>query len=133
MFEKRLIVMMMARVMARQQIPYKWGGNDPAEGGLDCSGFIRFLFRIVGLIPYTSDYNAHDIYRRYSDTTVPVAYGGCLVFYGPGMTDISHVMLAVDPVYCVGAASHGVMTPSVQETEIRYRTDILAIVDPFKP
>ena len=121
-----------AKQLAAQDIPYKHGGNDPSEGGLDCSGFIRFIFRIIGLIPYHIDLKAIGFYRRYSDKIVDKPYAGCLVFYGDSLHDITHVMLAIDPINCVGAASKYMTAPYVQYARIDYRTDIVAIVDPFK-
>jgi cell wall-associated NlpC family hydrolase len=34
--------------------PYKWGGNDP-RGGIDCSGFVKFLYGQIGVnLPRTA-------------------------------------------------------------------------------
>lgn len=30
-------------------VPYKWGGTDPATGGLDCSGFTQRVFKDLGI------------------------------------------------------------------------------------
>lgn len=126
------LALTIAKQLASQDIPYKHGGNDPSEGGLDCSGFIRFIFRIIGLIPYHVDMKAVSFYNRYSDRKVDKPYAGCLIFYGDDLHDISHVMLAIDSVNCIGAASKYMAVPRVQYARIDYRTDIVAIVDPFK-
>jgi cell wall-associated NlpC family hydrolase len=37
-----------------QGVPYKWGGNDPLNG-IDCSGFVKFLYGQIGLnLPRTA-------------------------------------------------------------------------------
>lgn len=72
-------------------LPYKWGGNNVVEG-LDCSGFIKSVYYLVGLsIPRTS--------QEQFDAGTPVEKSelaeGDLLFFGKGANQISHVgMLA---------------------------------------
>lgn len=43
--------------LARRKLPYKFGADDPAEGGLDCSGFVHYALQQCGMrnIPRMSD------------------------------------------------------------------------------
>lgn len=68
-------------------LPYKWGGNNVVEG-LDCSGFVKSVYYLVGLnIPRTS--------QEQFDSGSPVGKGdlmeGDLLFFGKGTRQISHV------------------------------------------
>lgn len=130
--DKRVLATMIAAQMATQEIPYSHGGDDPGLGGIDCSGFVRFIFRIVGLIPYNMDMRAIDFFRSFKENIVSTPYMGCLVFYGENRGEIEHVMFCLDNKRCVGAAGKYVNVTGVQETDIYYRHDIVAIVDPFK-
>lgn len=35
--------------LARKRLPYKYGADDPAEGGLDCSGFVHYALQRAGM------------------------------------------------------------------------------------
>lgn len=37
-------VTQVARQLASENLPYKYGATDPKQGGLDCSGFVRWVF-----------------------------------------------------------------------------------------
>lgn len=127
---KRALAVEIAMAMTDTNIPYLHGGNDPAEGGLDCSGFIRFIFRIVGLMPWETDLSAQGLFDRFGPATVhPRA--GCLLFYGNDLQHISHVMLAIGASTCVGAAGSQLPRSGVQYALCNYRADLVAIVDPF--
>lgn len=43
--------------LARRKLPYRFGADDPAEGGLDCSGFVHYALQQCGMrnIPRVSD------------------------------------------------------------------------------
>lgn len=43
--------------LARKRLRYKFGADDPAEGGLDCSGFVHYALQQAGMlnIPRTSE------------------------------------------------------------------------------
>lgn len=68
-------------------IPYRWGGNNVVEG-MDCSGFVRAVYNLVGVvIPRTA--------AAQFKTGRPVARGqvakGDLVFFRMGTGAVSHV------------------------------------------
>ena len=52
--------------MARRGLDYKFGGDDPSEGGMDCSATMRYLFRQMGYtdMPRTSYQQYEWIKRR---------------------------------------------------------------------
>lgn len=79
---------LVVHAMGFMGVPYKWGGNE-AETGLDCSGFVRAVFRqITGIVlPRTSDRQAaatHSI-------TVQELAPGDLVFFNTMGQPHSHV------------------------------------------
>jgi peptidoglycan DL-endopeptidase CwlO len=43
--------------LTRRNLPYKFGADDPAQGGLDCSGFVHYALQQCGMrnIPRISD------------------------------------------------------------------------------
>ena len=44
--------------LARQNLTYTFGSADPANGGLDCSGFIHYVLRQHGLTQVPRDSSA---------------------------------------------------------------------------
>jgi hypothetical protein len=124
-------------------VPYIWGGNSP-ETGLDCSGFVIWVLNKIGLLPDGFDTNAQGLFRRWEEYKVEAPVPGCLIFYGTTQPSlrIVHVMLAVNPVGCIGAVRGNNTCTSVEIADSRfarvdarlidYRADRVAIVDPFK-
>jgi len=125
-----------------QPIPYKWGGNDPIEG-FDCSGLILEILQSVGLISHGVDMTADDLYKKYQSNTVEHAHTGCLLFWLNTSGRATHVEMAVDKYYTVGAAGGNSSTltrddAARQDAFIRMRPieyrgiSKLKICDPFK-
>ncbi len=84
-------------------IPYRWGGNNVAEG-LDCSGFVRAVYNLCGVsIPRTS--------REQFKVGEKVGRGdlkeGDLVFFGDSATEISHVGIYAGGMRFVHAPKRG--------------------------
>ncbi len=97
-----------AEAISRFGLPYKFGGDHPSEGGLDCSGTMKFLLSDIGFkdIPRTS--YEQFAWLKQSRTlrlskTIPSQMGGKkgikpgdLIFWG-GTYDsghkVSHVMI----------------------------------------
>lgn len=140
-------------------VPYIWGGDDPdIDSGLDCSGFIGYVFRAVGLLPEGYDNTAQGYLDRWKWATVwkrppkkpkieevPTVYApfkGCLSFYGRNATQVTHIMLCVSPRACIGAVRGNKWTTTVARARqhkamitarpIRYRSDLILIANPFK-
>lgn len=131
--------------------PYVYGGNDPyLDGGLDCSGLIRYILRRVGVIPLTGDWSAQGFYDMFEDRLTDndwnnplefTPHAGYLAFYGT-LEKISHVMLCLNEGECIGCIN-GDKCCSNEHTArcrqamvdirpINYRDDLVAIIDPFK-
>ncbi len=85
--------------------PYRWGGNTP-ESGFDCSGLVRYVYRItLGLsLPRTSHamsrIDAPRIKRSQLDA-------GDLVFFHGGSARITHVGIYVGKGRFVHAPNSG--------------------------
>lgn len=88
-------------------IPYVWGGNSPADGGMDCSGFVRYVYSNLG---YSIKRIADDQYK-YSGTYVPrdQLRPGDLVFFGSG-NYATHVGMYVGKIDGVDTMIHAPST-----------------------
>ncbi len=74
--------------------PYRWGGQNLLEG-FDCSGFVRYLLRSVGELPY-EDLTAQGIHDYLSRESLPQVRGeGSIVFFGKSPREIKHL------AYCI--------------------------------
>ena len=124
-------------------VPYIWGGDDPlTDGGLDCSGFIGYIFRKLEMLPVGYDRTAQGYYDLWKRLPSNFRHVGCVIFYGKRITKITHTMMVFNPKVCVGAVRGNkyIDTPRkallrnarVDVRPINYRRDIVAIVDPFK-
>lgn len=122
-------------------VPYIWGGNDPVlDGGLDCSGFLGYVFRKIGLLPSGFDDTAQGYYSRWPVVKKP--YKGCVAFYGKHAAHITHCMLVVNSGVCMGAVRGNSWMTTVERARLRdaridirsidYRKDLCLITDPFK-
>lgn len=85
---------------------YKWGGNSPvSEWGVDCSGYVCFVLRPVGLID-KKDYSAQMLYDKFSQTVdvVDVASEGDLIFWKNDVGNVTHVEYALNDTTMVGSS-----------------------------
>jgi len=123
--------------------PYIYGGNDPyLDGGLDCSGFIRYVLRRVGVIPLAGDWSAQGFYEMFGDRQPEdTPYAGCLAFFGTP-EKISHVMFCLNESECIGSINGDkwcsnehtarCRQAAVDIRPINYRGDLVTVIDPFK-
>ena len=124
-------------------VPYIWGGNDPVkDNGVDCSGFVGYLLKVAELLDPDYDATAQGYCSKYIEKAVSNPYEGCLIFYGKNLGRITHVMVAINSLACIGAIRGNKWVDSVLKAKkrkarvdtraINYRDDMKLIVDPFK-
>lgn len=86
--------------------PYKWGGNDP-RAGIDCSGFIKFLYGQIGVsLPRTAAEQVHVGQRvaRLED----LKPGDRLYFWSYKRNKIGHTGIYLGNGYfCHSSSNHG--------------------------
>lgn len=130
--------------------PYDWGGSNAIDGaeaveGQDCSGFTTICLQSQDVLGEQERLSAQSQYARWKSRTVKrseVQFGD-LIFYGSSVTNIGHVMLALNDTLCVGAQGGGQLTKTladavktrgyVRTRTIDYRGDRVAIVRPPWP
>ncbi len=115
------------------ELPYLWGGDGPGpvpSEGIDCSGLVISVFAGLGIFPSGFDDTAQGLFNRWRGKAVGEAQAGCLAFYGKDEASVTHVMLCVSPRAAIGAV--GGFRQRVTSLPIKYRSDLIAIVDPFK-
>ena len=119
--------------------PYVWGGQNPWTG-LDCSGFVVWVFQVFGLLP-SGDWTAAGL-RAYFATDPEKAADavelGDLVFYGADPQHITHIMLGLGDGLVIGASGGGHLTATAEEARrigaqvkvkpIRYRADLVSVL-----
>ncbi|HEX7066552.1 MAG TPA: S-layer homology domain-containing protein [Bacillales bacterium] len=88
-------------------VPYQWAGESPR--GFDCSGFVEYVFRKVGMnLPETSSSQ----WSWSKATRVTNLKPGDLVFYNTSGGGVSHVGIYVGSGQFISATSDGVeITP----------------------
>lgn len=122
-------------------LPYRWGGNSPLEGGMDCSGYVCELLRSAGLVGPHEDLSAQALFDRFSITGTPGVRGsGVLAFYGGSVAKITHVAFMVDEWRILEAGGGARDTDTLAEAAARdarvrcrmigYRPDLVATVRP---
>lgn len=136
--------------------PYIYGGNDPALM-VDCSGSICAWLRRHGLWG-ERDFSAQMLHDYFTGKEVKLGGGvalsgdgidcrttayrpGNVAFFGRDAAHISHVALLVDHFWMIEAAGGGSGTRTlsaaiaagakVQVSQIRRRSDLVVIVDPY--
>jgi len=104
-------------------VPYLWGGNDPWNGGVDCSGAILWAYKGAGI--QLPDLRARDLASRCELFTEPIeAKMGDLVFYGGG--NITHVVMVVAPGARAVAGANG----GTSFRKLGLKADLPADLDP---
>jgi cell wall-associated NlpC family hydrolase len=89
--------------------PYKWGGSNPVEG-FDCSGFVQWLLKSVGINP-PADQTAQALYDHFVKTGSENSdQPGTLVFFGKSVNEITHVAMLLDAYRYIEAGGGGKLT-----------------------
>lgn len=90
--------------------PYVWGGNTPRTG-MDCSGFVQWVWSVAGVEPWASDFPARidlraaDLWRRLAPPAGGVALPGDLAFYGPHADAVpTHVVIVIGEGRLIGTS-----------------------------
>jgi len=123
--------------------PYIWGGGNPWSG-LDCSGFVIWIYQVFGLLP-SGDWTAQLLYQHFAQRPrcAPGAtIAGDVVFYGRDCESITHVMLSLGGGLVVGASGGGRACVNLAEAAKRgamvkvkpwnYRLDLLACIQTMR-
>ena len=118
------------------RIPYEWRDED--FSGMDCSGFFSEVMCACGREPHGTRLTVKLIAGRYP--VVETIRPGCAALYG--RTVPSHVMLCLNETYVIGSTGGGSSTTNVEAADevaafvkvrpLRYRSDLMFIVDPFE-
>lgn len=121
-------------------VPYLWGGSNPLTG-FDCSGFLQWCFRSVGMDP-PGDQTAQGYFDHFEKlggdrTAIQL---GTLLFYGKSVTKITHVALALTPYQLIEAGGGDSTTTTLEEAKKRgamvrishigHRSDLVATIRP---
>ena len=121
--------------------PYRWGGSNPLTG-FDCSGMIVELLISQGVIAHATDYSSQSLYDRFSRSwpTPDLPSFGDLVFYGRGLTAISHIGFCLGQGLMVEAGGGGSKTLTAEDAAkqgawirvrpVTYRRDLLEFLRP---
>lgn len=111
----RMAIVMTRKAMSYIGTPYVWGGTTPR--GFDCSGFVQYAFRKIGIhVPRTADIQ----YAKARKFKGPPRRGDLVFFqtYAPGA---SHVGIYLDHGKFVQAAGHGVRVARLSDPYWKHR------------
>ncbi len=131
--------------------PYKFGGNSPLDGGMDCSGFVQEILKAGGILPNHVDLSAQQIYDKLNgvqssglgpDLGDPKA--GAVSFYGLDTSHIDHVGFLINEGFMLSAAGGDASTITAEDAmmseafiklrPINYRGDLVAVIMPnYRP
>lgn len=107
---------------------YRYGGNVPSDGGLDCSGFVQWVWRCLGIEPWASRFPtgldlSADMMRLQLAQTVEPTPGCAALYYAEGGKVAEHAVLLSECVggeYVLWGASRGFKgLVSVEEARVK--------------
>lgn len=127
--------------------PYKFGGNTPLDGGMDCSGYVGEVLKAAGILDNHADLSAQGIYNYLTDkkqhlksASISNPERGAVSFYGKDLRHISHVALCINDKLMInaGGGNESVLTKEdaitaeafIKIRPVNYRHDLVAILMP---
>ena len=139
--DSRELLLRQAEIIQSLGLPYIYGGQSPLVG-FDCSGFIVYLCRAVGLLPRSRDMSATSLWFHFQKQRVTRPVPGGFVFYGQG-DQATHVGVILQTErHMLSFAGGDGYTRTRKEAAARnacclvrpidYRGDVIGYVDPWK-
>lgn len=121
--------------------PYKFGGNNPMQGGLDCSGYVNLILRFGGEIGVKEDLTAQGIYDKLEKNGSHGVMGpGSIAFFGKSVREITHVAFMVDQYRILEAGGGNHKTQTIEDAAqnnamvrgmiLKHRSDLVATIKP---
>lgn len=115
------VIKLALEIEANDDYWYVWGGNDPSDGGFDCSGFVFYVYKAAGV--------RSDLYQPCSnqwnvlggwDTVIPrdeLRPGDLLFFWDDSRTGFQHVGMYIGNGKMVHASNSrvGIIISSIDE------------------
>lgn len=88
--------------------PYIWASDNPMIG-LDCSGFVQYVLKKLGLLEENKDHTAQAIYNSllFKLMNSSEVESDCVLFFGEDVENIKHVAISVNSEWMVEAAHGG--------------------------
>ena len=114
--------------------PYVWGGDCPAEGGLDCSGFVFNALNDVGI--KVGRTTAQGYYNKFAANACGQGTKGALLFFGKSKKNVTHVAISLGDgrmIESIGSSKNTKTNKGkgVTISRISRRKDLVACCDPL--
>lgn len=113
-------------------VPYVWGGESIAEGGMDCSGFAYNALNDSDI--KVSRTTAQGYYTKFKDYEVAKStiYSGDLLFFGKSKNSITHIAIAIsstEMIESIGGKRNTIKNKGkgVSISKITRRKDLVAV------
>lgn len=106
--------------LSKNNEPYIWGGNEIADGGLDCSGLANGALRKFGIT--NEDLRARDLASRFPERLPNDIKPGDLLFWvrGAAIGHVEIVYAILDGViYTIGASGGDSTTRTIADAQAR--------------
>lgn len=70
--------------------PYLWGGYDPSQGGMDCSGFMQYIHKQIGIDITRTTYSQIE-FSGFNTVSVSEMQTGDLIYFSYNGESVEHV------------------------------------------